>query len=132
MSFSFNGSPNNPYKYNQGQSPAKDEVFIKPKIEFEFQIKKTENDISLFDITSIDELNDTGRELKINDVWQDIDPQFDGPKWLGLTGKGVFGDEPKLMETTFLKAPPRQKDRDGNPIKMPENPGNDWNWNTFA
>lgn len=56
---------------------------------------------------------------------------MDGPKWLGLTGKGTFGDEPDLMQTTFLKTPPKQFDKEGNPFKPIDN-GNDWNWNTFA
>jgi len=128
MSFPFGGNQNNSYA-SQG---AKDDIFLKPKVEFEFQIKKTENDISLFDITSVDELNDRGRQFTSDEIFQDIEPEFDGAKWLGLTGKGTFGDEPKLMQTTFLKAPPRQFDKEGNPVEQPKNPGNDWNWNTFA
>jgi hypothetical protein len=127
MSFPFGGGQNNPYK-----SPgAKDDIFLKPKVEFEFQIKKTENDISLFDITSIDELNDTGRKLSTDDIFSG-EAEFDGAKWLGLTGKGTFGDEPNLMQTSFLKAPPKQVDKEGNAVKRQENPGNDWNWNTLV
>ena len=127
MSFPFSGG-NNPYQ----SKGAQDDIFLKPRIEFEFQFKKTINDISLFDITSLDELNDTGRDLKSDDIFEGIAPGFDGTKWLGLTGKGTFGDEPKLMETSFLKSPPKQTDRDGNPIKNDSNTGNDWNWNTLA
>ncbi|MEI8377652.1 MAG: hypothetical protein WCF95_03850 [bacterium] len=127
MSFPFNGGQN-----SYQPKGAKDDIFIKPRIEFEFQVKKTEHDISLFDITNLDELNDTGRDLKSEDIFADVEAEFDGPKWLGLTGKGVFGDEPKLMETSFLKAPPKQTDKEGNPIKRDNNPGNDWNWNTLV
>jgi len=128
MSFSFGGGKN-PY-----QSGAKDEIFVKPKVDIDFgSIKplKTRDDISLFDITSEEELNDTGKKFTSDEIFGDIDPEFDGPKWLGLTGKGTFGDEPKLMKTTFLQGPPKQTDKDGNP-KKPENNGNYWNWNTFA
>ena len=127
MSFPFSGGKN-PYQ----SKGAQDDIFLKPRVEFEFQFKKTESDISLFDITSVDELNDTGRNLKSDDIFAGVEPEFNGTKWLGLTGKGTFGDEPKLLQTSFLKAPPKQTDKDGNPIERQENPGNDWNWNTLA
>jgi len=128
MSLPF-GSGSNPYG---AQGAKKDDVFdLKPKVEFEFKIKKTLNDLSLFDLTSEDDLNDRGKKLKSEDIFEDVPVQFDGPKWLGLTGKGTFGDEPELMKTTFLSGPPKQIDKDGNPVKAKDN-GNDWNWNTFA
>lgn len=126
MSFSFGGG-NNPY-----QTGKRDDFFISTKKDFNFEVKKTVDDISLFDITTEDELNDTGSLFSFKEVFDEVPPEFDGPKWLGLTGKGTFGDEPKLMQTSFLKAPPRQTDRKGQPIKREENPGNDWSWNTLV
>lgn len=126
MSFSFGGGKN-PY-----QAGSKDDFFVKARPEFSFEVKKTIDDISLFDITTENELNDTGSKFTFGEVFDEIPQEFDGPKWLGLTGKGTFGDEPKLMETTFLKMPPKQFDRKGNPVKREDNPGNDWNWNTLA
>lgn len=126
MSFSFNDGKN-PYQPKSAQ----DDIFIKPRKEFEFQFKKTAEDISLFDITNEDDLNDLGRHLTSDDIFGSHKSEFDGTKWLGLTGKGCFGDEPPLMETSFIKAPPKMTDKDGNPIKRQDN-GNDWNWNTLV
>ncbi len=127
MSLSFNNG-GNPF----GANGAKDDIFNpKRKVDFNFEIKKSIDDISLFDITTEDDLNDTGRKLTANDLFGYVEPQMDGTKWLGLTGIGTFGDEPELMKTTFLKFPPKQTDKDGNPVKPIDN-GNDWNWNTFA
>lgn len=127
MSFPF-GSGSNPYG---AQSAKKDDVFVRPKVDFSFEVKKTIDDISLFDITTEDERNDMGRKLTAEDLFGYVEPQMDGPKWLGLTGIGTFGDEPEIMKTTFLKFPPKQTDKNGNPVKPVDN-GNDWNWNTFA
>lgn len=127
MSLSFGGG-GNPF----GANSAKDDIFnLKKKVDFNFEIKKRVEDVSLFDITTEDELNDLGRKLTSEDLFGDIEPQMDGAKWLGLTGIGTFGDEPELMKTTFLKFPPKQTDKEGNPVKPVDN-GNDWNWNTFA
>lgn len=73
MSFPF-GSGNNPYAASNGAK--KDDVFakIKPEIEFNFQIKKTIDDVSLFDITTEDELNDTGKKLTANDLFGWMEP----------------------------------------------------------
>lgn len=134
MSFSFGGG-SNPYSgknpYGANNNAPKDDVFVKPKKEFNFEIKKTIDDISLFDITTENELNDRGRKLTSEDVFGYIEPLMDGPKWLGLTGKGTFGDEPELMRTSFLIPPPKATDKEGNPTQPKDN-GNDWNWNTFA
>ncbi len=127
MSFPFNGGQN-PYQ----AKGTKDDIFIKPLVEFDFQLKRNAEDITLFDITNEHDLNDTGKKITSDDIFGGVEPGFDGAKWLGLTGKGTFGEEPKLMETSFLKAPPKQTDKDGNPIKRNELPGNDWNWNTLV
>jgi hypothetical protein len=129
MSFSFGGGQN---PYSQG---AKDDVFVKPKVDIDFgsiKPQKTVNDISLFDITSEDDLNDTGRRLTSADFLADVAPEFDGPGWLGLTGKGSFAPEPTIMKNSFLQAPRMTKDDNGISSYKQENNGNDWNWNTFA
>lgn len=151
MSFSFGGG-NNPYRGgnnpyanggnnpygagtgNQPKSPtggAKDDAFVRRQYNFNYEVKKDPNDVSLFDLTTEDDLNDTGKKFTTHELFGDITPQIDGPKWLGLTGLGTFGKEPELMKTTFLQGPPKQTDRKGNSIEPKDN-GNDWNWNTFA
>ena len=127
MSFPFNGGQN-PYQAKGAQ----DDIFIKPLVEFEFQFKKTAEDISLFEIINEHDLNDTGKKITSEDIFGGVEANFDGAKWLGLTGKGTFGEEPQLMETSFLKAPPKQTDKDGNPVQRNGNLGTDWNWNTLA
>jgi hypothetical protein len=127
MSFPFSGGQN-PYQ----PKGAKDDIFIKPVVEFNFQPKRAAEDITLFDIANEDDLNDTGKKLTSDDIFGGIAPEFDGAKWLGLTGKGTFGDEPMLMETSFLKAPPQKIDKEGNPVKTNKDTGNDWSWNTLV
>ena len=123
MSYPF-GNGKNPY-----QTGARDDFFVKSGSKFNFEVKKTVDEVSLFDITSENDLNDTGSQLAFKDIFEDVPPEFDGPKWLGLTGKGSFGSETPIMKTTYLKSPPNQTDETSS---KKDDTDSDSSWNTFA
>jgi len=125
MSFQFGG--NNPYQ----SSASNEELFLKKKGQnpFTFNYEQPVREVSLFDIATEADLNDTGRHVTSNDIFGNIElGKIEAASWLGLTGKGAMGDEPPLMKTSFLQAPPRKTD-DDTPKK---DNGLDWSWNTFA
>lgn len=140
MSLNFGGQRG--FGNNKSTNSGNEEYFIGPVSDFNPVVKKTVDDISLFDVITEDELNDTGRKLKTGDLFgADVEiSDFDDTKWLGLTGGGIFGEEKPTpqMINNFFAPPPKKKDENGNKQFNALTEGNknpydtDWSWNTLC
>lgn len=141
MSLNFGGNSGF-NKSSSNKNTGNEDYFIGPVQDFNPSVKKSADDISLFDIVTEDELNDTGRKLKTGDLFgADLEiSDFKETEWLGLTGGGILGEEKPTpqMINNFFAGPPKKKDANG---KMEfnakqegnQNPyGTDWSWNTLC
>lgn len=139
MSFQFGGQN----KFNKSsQQNGNEDYFIGKTQDFNPVERKSADDISLFDVISENDLNDTGRKLETSDLFgAGIEvSDFDDTKWLGLTGRGVFGDEAPTpqMVNNFFAPPPKKTNKNGHKDFNALQDGNknpyntDWSWNTLC